>query len=277
MYFHPIEDDHLIRAIGRACLLFCFACFFAFNASAEPAAQDDNTDDGWEYKAMIYGWLPTVSAETPTGDSLEIDLETILKNLDGIAMLAFEGRKGRWTAHTDILYFGISDDDAIDITIPLGPISIEKTIDVDVEMSAWVVNLTGRYELLETDSSHVALVAGARYFYLDLSLGIDVTNPTAAEVLVAKNLSGSDDVWDAVVGITGQHQLNDQWKMNYKFDVGGGGSDLTWEAVVAVGYDYNWGELQMGYRYTYYDFDSSFDLLSELDVYGPYIGAIWNF
>jgi hypothetical protein len=65
--------------------------------------------------------------------------------------------------------------------------------------------------------------------------------------------------------------------MNYKFDVGGGGSDLTWEAVAAVGYDYNWGELQMGYRYLHYDFDSSFDLLSELDVYGPYIGAVWSF
>jgi len=152
---------------------------------------------------------------------------------DGVAMLALEGRKGRRTAHTDILYFDISDDDTNDITIPLGPISIEKTI--------------------------------------------DVTNPIAAEILVAKNLSGSDDVWDAVVGITGQHQLNDQWKMNYKFDVGGGGSDLTWEAVAAVGYDYNWGELQMGYRYLHYDFDSSFDLLSELDVYGPYIGAVWSF
>ena len=46
---------------------------------------------------------------------------------DGIAMLAFEGRKGRRTAHTDILYFDISDDDTNDITIPLGPISIEKT------------------------------------------------------------------------------------------------------------------------------------------------------
>jgi|TARA_B110000495_G_scaffold168088_1_gene154860 hypothetical protein len=69
---------------------------------------------------------------------------------DGVAMLALEGRKGRRTAHTDILYFDISDDDTNDITIPLGPISIEKTIDVDVGMSAWVVNLIGRYELLET-------------------------------------------------------------------------------------------------------------------------------
>jgi len=33
----------------------------------------------------------------------------------------------------------------------------------------------------------------------------------------------------------------------------------------------------MGYRYLHYDFDSSFDLLSELDVYGPYIGAVWSF
>lgn len=220
--------------------------------------------------------MPAINAETPTGDSLEIDLETLLKNLDGAAMLAFEGRKGRWTAHSDILYFGISDDDTNDITIPLGPVSIEKAIDVDVEMSAWIVNLTGRYALLETDSSYVAFLAGARYFHLDLSLGIEVAQPTAAELLVGQKLSGSDDVWDAVVGITGRHQLNDKWKMNYKFDVGGGGSDLTWEAVAAVSYDYNWGELYMGYRHIHYDFDSSFDLLSELDVDGPYIGAVWS-
>ena len=277
MYIQSVKVGYLIRAIGRVYLLFCFACFFAFNASAEPAVQDETTDNGWQYKAMIYLWLPTINAETPTGDSLEIDLETLLKNLDGAAMLAFEGSKGRWTAHADLLYFGISDDDTNDITIPLGPINIEKTIDVDVEMSSWVVNLTGRYELLETDSSHVALLAGARYFYLDLSLGIDVANPTVAELLVGQTLSGSDDVWDAVVGITGEHQLKDKWKMNYKFDVGGGGSDLTWEAVAAVSSDYNWGELHMGYRYLHYDFDSSFDLLSELDVDGPYIGAVWNF
>jgi hypothetical protein len=31
--------------------------------------------------------------------------------------------------------------------------------------------------------------------------------------------------------------------------LGGGGSDLTWEAVAAVSNDYNWGGLHLGYRY----------------------------
>jgi hypothetical protein len=49
------------------------------------------------------------------------------------------------------------------ITIPIGPIRIEKASDVDVEMNLWSVNLTGRYEVLETDFSHVALVAADRF------------------------------------------------------------------------------------------------------------------
>ena len=48
-------------------------------------------------------------------------------------------------------------------------------------------------------------------------------------------------------------------------------------AVAAVSYDYNWGELHMGYRYIHYDFDSSFDLLSELDVDGLCVGAGLSF
>jgi hypothetical protein len=188
-------------------------------------------------------------------------------------MAAFEARKGRWTAHTDILYFGISDNGTNDITIPDGPLNIEKKVEVDVEVDAWIINLTGRYQILDTDSSDIAILAGVRYLWLDL--GVDVDDLTDSDA--GSELSSSDDVWDAIVGIAGRHQLNDRWDMNYKFDVGGGGSELTWEAIAGVGYDYNWGELQMGYRYVYYDFDSSFEPLSKLETYGPYIAAVWTF
>ena len=261
------------RAVWTACTIFCFSFFLVLNATAESGLEENEASSEWAYEAMLYGWGPTIKSETPDGHTVEIDLETIVKNLDAIAMAGFDARKGRWTIHSDILFFDISDDESNDITIPVGPFEIEKTIDIEVEMKSWIVNLTGRYQVLETDSSVVAVIAGARYFWLDVGVELDDTTDSDA----GEDLSGSDDVWDAVVGVAGRHQLNDRWDVNYKFDVGGGGSKLTWEAVTSVGYDYDWGELQFGYRYTYYDFDSSFKLLSELDVYGPYIAGVWSF
>lgn len=35
--------------------------------------------------------------------------------------------------------------------------------------------------------------------------------------------------------------------------------------------------LAAGYRYLHYDFDSDFKPLKELDVYGPFTGAVWEF
>ena len=136
MYLSKFVESRLIRRIGRACIIFGFSFSLAFNATAESTAEQTDSSDAWEYKAILYGWLPTIDSETPGGHTLEIDIETIIRNLDGIAMAGFQARNGRWTAHTDILYFGISDGGSNDITIPVGPFNIEKTVDVEVEMDS---------------------------------------------------------------------------------------------------------------------------------------------
>ena len=90
-------------------------------------------------------------------------------------------------------------------------------------------------------------------------------------------VDGRDDVWDGIVGIRGVSELSDKWWLNYRFDIGTGDSDLTWNAVAQFGYAYDWGSLVVGYRYLHYDFDSDFKLLKDLDVHGPLIGALFEF
>lgn len=51
----------------------------------------------------------------------------------------------------------------------------------------------------------------------------------------------------------------------------------TWNAIAQVGYTYDWGSLVGGYRYLSYDFDSDFKLMKDLDVYGPFLGLLFEF
>ena len=75
----------------------------------------------------------------------------------------------------------------------------------------------------------------------------------------------------------GISELSDKWMLIYRFDIGSGGSDQTWNAVAQFGYQYDWGSLVVGYRYLHYDFDSDFKLMKDLDVHGPLIEVLWEF
>ena len=92
-----------------------------------------------------------------------------------------------------------------------------------------------------------------------------------------KIADGKDHVLDGIVGLRGLAELSDKWWLNYRFDIGAGGSDLTWNAAAQIGRRYSWGSLVLGYRYLHYDFDSDFKLMKDLDVYGPVVGAVWEF
>jgi len=84
-------------------------------------------------------------------------------------------------------------------------------------------------------------------------------------------------VWDAIAGVRGVTSLGDKWYLNYRFDIGTGGSDLTWNTAAQLGRRYNWGSMMLEYRYLHYDFNSDFKILKDLDVHGPFIGALWEF
>lgn len=90
-------------------------------------------------------------------------------------------------------------------------------------------------------------------------------------------VDGSDDVRDGIVGVRSLVDLSDKWWLSYRFDIGTGDSDPTGYASVQFGSKYKWGSLAVGYRYQHNDFSPDFDLMKDIDVYGPVIGAAWEF
>jgi len=134
------------------------------------------------------------------------------------------------------------------------------------------LSIGGSYRVHQADRFDVQVLAGARYLSLDLGAKLN-TSLIPGE----KPFDGRDDVWDAIVGVRGLAELSDKWWLTNRFDIGTGDSDLTWNASAQLGRKFDWGSLAVGYRFPHYDFSSDFKLMKDLDVYGPVIGAAWEF
>ena len=88
-------------------------------------------------------------------------------------------------------------------------------------------------------------------------------------------VSEKETYLDGIFGIEGRVDLNDRWYLAYYADIGTGDSDLTWQALAAVGSRFERFDLGIGYRYLDWQFDDG--PLDELTVDGPYIGARFYF
>ena len=260
------------RSVTVMWLAGVIGLFTPFASTAAGSATDINTSDDWRFKAEVYGWLPTIKGELATGDEIELGLNDIFDHLDMTFLGVLQARRGKWAVIADVAYLKLSGDEAGNTTIPLGPSNVPTRVDIGVDVTAWFANLAGAYRVHQTDKFDVQVLAGARYLSLDVEAKLDTSL-----IPGAKLVDGSEDSWDAIVGVRGLAELSDKWWMSYRFDIGTGDSDLTWNASLQFGRKYDWGSLALGYRYLHYDFDSDFKLVKDLDTYGPVIGAVWEF
>ena len=255
-------DAHRVLPVAILCLLMPVS-----GVSAE---------DEWQFKAELYGWLPDIEATTPSGQDVKIGIDDVLDNLDFPAMGGVAAQKGRWSFIADFAYGKLSADESGSTLVSPGPgnsLVIPTTVDVSAEIEGWIVNLAAAYSVFQTDQHAVQVLAGARYFWLDLTAELDTSIVPANGVIVGDD----DDVWDPIIGERGKSRLSDDWWFNYRFDIGSGESDKTWNAVAQFGYKRDWGGWVFGYRYLHYDFDSDFRPLKDIDIYGPFVGALWEF
>jgi hypothetical protein len=140
-----------------------------------------------------------------------------------------------------------------------------------VELKGFITTLGGAYRFLETDTTRLNLVAGARYLWLKADLDVDIGR-------LGVGGSESDTVWDGIVGLRGKTDLNDKWYLTYYADVGGGNSKMTWQALAAINYRFQRVDAVVGYRYLDWDFDDG-DMLNfdELNLGGPFAGVKFLF
>jgi hypothetical protein len=260
------------RLLPAAWLAAAMGLVIPFGSTVADSPGNTAADDHWQLKAELYGWLPTIAGTLPTGDDIEITIDEIVDNLDFTFMGVFQARRDEWAVVADAVYLKLSADDAGVTTMPIGPLNVPTRVDLGFEMKAWIVNLAGAYRIHQADRFDVQVLAGARYLSLDVG-----AEPDTSLIPGEKVVGGRDQVWDAIIGVRGLADLSDNWWLTYRFDIGTGDSDLTWNASLQFGRKFDWGSLAFGYRYLHYDFAPDFNLMKDLDIYGPVIGAAWEF
>jgi uncharacterized protein YycO len=152
---------------------------------APPTVAISPTIDPWEITLSPYGWMAGLEGTTGVrGFTAETDvpLKDILRNLDMIAMLNLEARKGRWGGWVDGLYLKMS----MDAQTP-GPLL--DSVGVSIEQI--VAEAAMFYRLVESDRGFLDVYAGARYMSVGGELSFHVSDSGVEQL--SRNLS------DAVV------------------------------------------------------------------------------
>jgi len=241
-----------------------------------PVPIEENSS--WKHSIWIYGWLPsfdgTLKYTIPgdPNDPNDPDKEgesSLVDKIDMVLMGSYEARKDKWSFLADAIYLEMSDAQNVSWDVPL----TDKTVTAgsDQDFTAWLLSAYGGYNVIETGSSSLDIIAGVRYLSLDLDISVysNLLNRTPS-------ITPSVELYDGVVGMRGHVDLSENWYVPYMFDVGAGDSDLTWQGMASIGYRFSWGDILATYRYIHYEKDDS-RLVEDLDLYGPKVGVVFHF
>jgi hypothetical protein len=238
------------------------------NAAAEEKA-------GWQYDLTVYGWYTGIDTTFKSpgqlgreGD-LTVDASDIIDNLEMTAMGTVEARYNKWSIITDVMYLDVGDDANTTVTVGSAP-GIPVNADVDVDLTAWVVNVGVGYDIAQADWGRFAVVGGARYLSADIDSTIGLGGPFPLE------RSQSEDFWNGIVGVKGYIAAGDNWFLPYYADIGTGDSDLTWQLFGGIGYRFGWGDIKLGYRHIAFEQDDE-EFVQDLALSGPIMGVTFHF
>jgi len=237
----------------------CLALSFLLFSSSLYA----NESDEWQQDLTLYGWLPTLDGtlkfKVPSAPYESTDANAI-DSLETVFMGSYEARKNHWSFLADLIYLKMSGDAQ----------GINTSVDWNLDLSTKLYSFYAGYNVSDTNDMRVDVIGGVRYFSLELDAS------RSSELIGNETFSNSVENYDAVIGIKGEYNVNAQWYVPYQFDIGGGDSDLTWQASVSLGYRFGWGDIIATYRYMHYDKGDSL-LINDFNLYGPKLGVVFHF
>ena len=219
-------------------------------------------DDGWKFGIGLYAWYADLNAETPRGREGEIEAEYAIDNFEMAFPGVFEAQKNNWMFLVDVFYINTEDEDA-------GPPHLR----VNVELTNWIVTPIAAYRFVENDSFELSALAGARYLYIKPEVTVETQPPLPPS---RRKFSESDGNWDGIIGLRGRVKFSNNWYLPFHLDIGTGDSDVTWQTMAGIGYQFSWGDIVAGYRYIDWEFDDR-KILAELNYSGPFAGVKFRF
>lgn len=252
------------------------------------------TASGWAFDLMPYLWMPSLNANinytlppalggTVSGNP-SIGFGDLVSHLNIGFAGAADARYGRFSVLTDIMWLNVSgvagQFRSLNFpTHPSIPISGAVNTTESLKLNSEIWTLAGGYTVAQGNWGNIDVIAGFRLLALstrtNYSLGVTIVGPrgNGATFGGIGRVSSSADIWNGIAGFRGRIRLGDTlFFIPYYFDIGAGGSNLTWQIASGVGYQTVWADLSLTYRYLSFE-QSTSSAEGRLWMQGPMLGV----
>ncbi len=182
----------------------------------------------------------------------------------------------------------MSNIKSFDFGVTSIPVDRVLTTSTSTRIQSTIWTLAGGYTVAEGTWGNVDLIGGLRLLAVsettNFSLAVDITRPDGSIALGRTGgLSAGRSIWNGIGGVRGRLYLGDadwfgggKFFIPYYFDIGAGGSDLTWQAFSGLGYQTNRIGVSVGYRFLSFQQGSS-SVVQKMTLGGPIIVANFRF
>ena len=232
--------------------------------SAQTAASP-SASEGWQFQVVPYLWGSGVDGGVGIGGrtaDVDASFRNILDHLHFAAMGLVEAQRNQLVLLNDTIYVDVRGQRATP-----GPLFSG----VRPEQKVFILTPEAGYRILSADGASLDVVGGIRLWHLNSELQFQ------PRVLPGINLQASRNWVDAIVGVRAMRELPRNWWARAYGDLGGGGSNFTYQIVAIAGVDIHQRyALDFGYRYLSVDYDKD-NFLFDTAMKGPLFGFTIKF
>ena len=262
------------------------------------AGQQAANPSGWSFNIAPYLWLPTINTTLdyhlpPALDGrlpteVSVGPGDILSHMNFATMIAADAQYGPFSILTDFMYLNLSDTNShirsLDFFgLPSQPIARSLQTSTGTRLSTTLWTQTGGYTVLLGDWGNFDVLAGFRYLgvnaTMNYSLALTVTGPrgNGATFGGIGGVTANSAIWNGIAGFRGRIRIsNTGLFIPYYFDIGSGGSKLTWQIASGLGYQTGWVGVSVTYRYLSLQQGSS-AMVQHLSLGGPMVMVNFTF
>jgi hypothetical protein len=290
--------NRIVTAVVLAALLAAGGMSGARAQQPISFGQQAAGSSGWSFDVAPYLWVASIDSTMnfnlppalggTVSSTSSVGFGDLVSNLNFATMVTADAQYGQFSLLTDFIYLNLGGTatqfKAVNFpNHPAIPISSSVQTSEGLNMTSTIWTLAGGYTLAQGDWGNFDAIVGVRYLALhatvDYSLALSLMGPrgNGATFGGIGSVSGSSDIWNGIGGFRGRiHVGHDGLFIPYYFDIGAGGSNLTWQISSGLGYHARLADVSLTYRYLSFE-QSSSAMLQHIGIKGPLLMASFTF
>jgi hypothetical protein len=260
--------------------------------------QQATNSSGWTFNVAPYLWMPSLNTSLnynlppaiggTVSASQSVGFGDLVSHLNFGAMVAADAQYGRFSMLTDFMFMDLGGTPVQFKSVNFpgeAPIPISGTVQTSqgLNMNSMVWTLAGGYTVVQGAWGNFDAIAGFRYLgintRINYSLGLALTGPGGNGETFGGigSVSGYGHIWNAIGGFRGRIRVGDAGLfIPYYFDIGTGGSNLTWQISSGLGYHTKLTDVSLIYRYLSFEQGDSV-VVQRLWIQGPMLMVNFSF